>query len=54
MTGPSSGNLAGAVAARGGYRHAALFSTGVGVPVYERIGFRHTGAHLIRYLWRIA
>ncbi len=35
-----------------GYRHAVLFSTEMGVGVYERIGFRDTGARINRYLWR--
>ena len=35
-----------------GYRHAALFSTPEGYRVYERIGFRDTGARVSRYLWR--
>ena len=35
-----------------GYRYAVLFSTEMGVPVYERIGFRSTGGRINRYLWR--
>jgi ribosomal protein S18 acetylase RimI-like enzyme len=35
-----------------GYRHAVLFATEMGVPVYERLGFRQTGARIDRYLWR--
>jgi GNAT superfamily N-acetyltransferase len=35
-----------------GYRHAVLFSTELGRPVYERIGFRDCGARISRYLWR--
>jgi len=35
-----------------GYRYAVLFSTEMGVRVYERIGFRPTGARINRYLWR--
>lgn len=37
---------------RSGYRHAVLFSTEMGVPVYERIGFRMTDVRINRYLWR--
>jgi ribosomal protein S18 acetylase RimI-like enzyme len=41
------------LAARGmGYRHAVLFATELGVPVYERLGFRQAGARIDRYLWR--
>jgi GNAT superfamily N-acetyltransferase len=35
-----------------GYHHAVLFSTEMGIRVYERIGFRQTGARINRYLWR--
>ena len=35
-----------------GYRYAVLFATEMGVPVYERLGFRQTGARIDRYLWR--
>lgn len=35
-----------------GYRFAVLFSTEMGFKVYERIGFRDTGARVNRYLWR--
>lgn len=35
-----------------GYRHAALFSTEPGYPVYRRLGFEDTGRRLNRYLWR--
>jgi len=35
-----------------GVRYAALFATEMAVRVYERIGFRLTGARLNRYLWR--
>jgi GNAT superfamily N-acetyltransferase len=35
-----------------GYRHAALFSTEMGYPVYRRIGFADTGARINRYMWR--
>ena len=37
---------------RDGYHHAVLFATEVGVPVYQRIGFRLTGGYINRYLWR--
>ncbi len=35
-----------------GYRYAVLFSTEMGVRVYERIGFRDCGVRINRYLWR--
>jgi len=35
-----------------GYNHAVLFSTEMGAPVYERIGFRMTDVRINRYLWR--
>lgn len=35
-----------------GYRHGILFSSEMGVPVYERIGFRLTDVRINRYLWR--
>lgn len=35
-----------------GYRYGVLFSTEMGLRVYERIGFRDTGARVNRYLWR--
>lgn len=35
-----------------GYRYGVLFSTEMGVSVYERIGFRQTGGRINRYLWR--
>lgn len=35
-----------------GYRFAVLFSSEMGVRVYERIGFRLTAARINRYLWR--
>jgi GNAT superfamily N-acetyltransferase len=35
-----------------GYRYAVLFSSEMGVPVYERIGFRMTDIRINRYLWR--
>jgi len=34
------------------YNHAVLFSTEMGAPVYQRIGFRMTNVHINRYLWR--
>jgi GNAT superfamily N-acetyltransferase len=40
------------IAREEGHRYATLFSTEMGMPVYERIGFRDTGARLDRYLWR--
>lgn len=35
-----------------GYRHGVLFSTEMGVRVYERIGFKLTPWRINRYLWR--
>jgi ribosomal protein S18 acetylase RimI-like enzyme len=35
-----------------GYRYGVLFSSEMGVSVYERIGFRLTDARVNRYLWR--
>lgn len=35
-----------------GYKYAVLFSTEMGVKVYERIGFRQTNLRINRYLWR--
>ena len=35
-----------------GYKYAVLFSTEMGVPVYQRIGFRLTDVRINRYLWR--
>jgi GNAT superfamily N-acetyltransferase len=35
-----------------GYRFAGLFSTEMGVRVYERIGFKLTNARINRYLWQ--
>jgi len=35
-----------------GYNHAVLFSTKMGAPVYERIGFHITDVRINRYLWR--
>lgn len=35
-----------------GYRYAVLFSTEMGVRVYERLGFKRTAARINRYLWR--
>ncbi len=37
---------------RGGYKYAVLFSTEMGAPVYQRIGFRMTDVRINRYLWR--
>jgi len=37
-----------------GYRYAVLFSSEMGVRVYERIGFRMTNVRINRYLWRNA
>ena len=35
-----------------GYHYAVLFSTEMGIPVYQRIGFRLTDIRINRYLWR--
>ena len=35
-----------------GYKYGVLFSTEMGVKVYERIGFRMTDVRINRYLWR--
>jgi GNAT superfamily N-acetyltransferase len=35
-----------------GYHYAVLFSSEMGVRVYERIGFRVTDVRINRYLWR--
>jgi GNAT superfamily N-acetyltransferase len=35
-----------------GYHYAVLFSTEMGMRVYERIGFRMANARINRYLWR--
>lgn len=35
-----------------GYQYAGLFASPEGAPVYERIGFQHTGTRINRYLWR--
>lgn len=35
-----------------GERYGVLFSTEMGVPVYQRIGFRLTDVRINRYLWR--
>ncbi len=35
-----------------GYKYAVLFSTEMGVKVYQRIGFRLTDVRINRYLWR--
>lgn len=37
-----------------GYKYGVLFSTEMGVKVYERIGFRMTDVRINRYLWRNA
>jgi ribosomal protein S18 acetylase RimI-like enzyme len=37
---------------RDGYKYAVLFSTEMGIKVYERIGFRMTDIRINRYLWR--
>ena len=37
---------------REGYHYAVLFSSEMGVPVYQRIGFRMTDVRINRYLWR--
>lgn len=37
---------------RDGYKYAVLFSTEMGIRVYQRIGFRLTDARINRYLWR--
>ena len=35
-----------------GYRYGVLFSSPMGLPVYERIGFRRVNARLRRFLWQ--
>jgi GNAT superfamily N-acetyltransferase len=40
------------IAREEGWRHATLFSSVMGVPVYRRLGFVDTGARLDRFLWR--
>jgi GNAT superfamily N-acetyltransferase len=35
-----------------GYRYGVLFSTEMGHPVYERLGFRDVDSRIGRYLWR--
>lgn len=35
-----------------GYRYGVLFSSEMGVSVYQRLGFRLTPARINRYLWR--
>jgi GNAT superfamily N-acetyltransferase len=35
-----------------GYHYAVLFSTEMGAPIYQRIGFRMTETRINRYLWR--
>jgi hypothetical protein len=37
---------------KGGYNYAVLFSTEMGAPVYERIGFHMTDVPINRYVWR--
>ena len=37
-----------------GYQYAVLFSTEMGIPVYQRIGFRLTDVRINRFLWRSA
>ena len=37
---------------REGYNYAVLFSTEMGIPVYQRLGFRLTEIRINRYLWR--
>ena len=37
---------------REGYHYSVLFSSEMGTPVYERIGFRMTDVRINRYLWR--
>lgn len=37
---------------RDGYTYAVLFSTEMGISVYQRIGFRLTDVRINRYLWR--
>jgi GNAT superfamily N-acetyltransferase len=35
-----------------GYKYSVLFSTEMGIKVYERIGFRLTNTRINRFLWR--
>jgi GNAT superfamily N-acetyltransferase len=35
-----------------GYKYAVLFSSEMGIKVYQRIGFRMTDVRINRYLWR--
>jgi ribosomal protein S18 acetylase RimI-like enzyme len=35
-----------------GYRYGVLFATPEGEPVYAKLGFRHTGRGVSRWLWR--
>lgn len=35
-----------------GYNYGVLYSSEMGIPVYERIGFRQCGIRINRYLWR--
>lgn len=37
-----------------GYRYGVLFSSELGKPVYQRIGFKNTSLGISRYLWRQA
>lgn len=39
---------------RDGYKYGVLYSTEMGIKVYERIGFRLTDIRINRYLWRNA
>jgi GNAT superfamily N-acetyltransferase len=34
-----------------GWRHAVIFATELGAPVYRRIGFTDTGSSISRYIW---
>jgi GNAT superfamily N-acetyltransferase len=38
-------------AAAAGHRHAALFSSDMGLPLYRRLGFTEPGVSISRYLW---
>jgi GNAT superfamily N-acetyltransferase len=38
-------------AAAEGHRHAVLFSSDMGLPVYRRLGFAEPGVSISRYLW---
>lgn len=35
-----------------GFRHGVLFSTHEGVPLYQRLGFRHANIAISRFLWQ--